>query len=353
MSKLKLINQNGQSRIIVKSRSGQELNEREAQMINDGRAEGFLLFDVERKGSTFQLVYPLYDLVPLPAFLQTAMLSKRMFGILLRVLLTAVNRVEEYHFSKDLLQLHLQQVMIAPDSWRIYLLYIPIQPYAAEGTLKEMLLDIVRYASFDPNEDLTYVQEYIRIINDGVVFSAFSLEEYVDRLLGVVPLAPSPAHEVHSAAASWSEAGGAEQRATPAGRYNPVPPSPPSADRAEAAFTVNEDASGNVTVFRAAKNAPSAAWLERKGDPHRWVIDRTPYRMGKMAEGNDHQIPNNAVSRKHAEIVREQGVYYVLDLNSTNGTYLDGRRINWGVKEELKNGSRLQLANEEFIFYME
>lgn len=386
MSKLKRITSDGMTQIVVKAKSGQQLNQREAQMILDGSAQGFLLFDAVTKGSSFKLVYSLYDLIPLPQYLQMTVMSGRMFGRLLRMILDAVKRLDTYRFSKDLLQFDLNCVMISPENGQIYLLYIPIQPYAAEGTLKEMLLDIVRYASFDPRENLSYVQEYIRIINDGVVFSAFTLDAYVDALTGVNPSKPTVPEAAPAAApiATPSSFVAAAPIVEPAARIESIPDVPVlnlsgAFDEAEAeevsepqpakeeipAVPVLPEApvlspeigagfeENDVTVCKAmsADGALSTAWLERKGDPRRYEIARSPYRIGKMREGNDHQIQANTVSRKHAEILLERGHYYLVDLNSTNGTYLDGRRIGWNQKEELQNGAVIRFANEEFIFY--
>lgn len=39
-------------------------------------------------------------------------------------------------------------------------------------------------------------------------------------------------------------------------------------------------------------------------------------------------LEDTGVSRRHAEIGREAGRFYVLDLGSTNGTYVNGRRVS-------------------------
>mmetsp|Transcript_5422 Transcript_5422/g.7547 ORF Transcript_5422/g.7547 Transcript_5422/m.7547 type:complete len:310 (-) Transcript_5422:1086-2015(-) len=42
----------------------------------------------------------------------------------------------------------------------------------------------------------------------------------------------------------------------------------------------------------------------------------------------EHALPDENVSRKHAEIVRKAGKFYVRDLGSLNGTLLNGRRLS-------------------------
>ena len=50
------------------------------------------------------------------------------------------------------------------------------------------------------------------------------------------------------------------------------------------------------------------------------------------------------------QIASIMGRYYVMDQNSTNGTFINGRIIKAGQETEILPGDCLMLANEEFIF---
>lgn len=65
--------------------------------------------------------------------------------------------------------------------------------------------------------------------------------------------------------------------------------------------------------------------------------DKNEIMIGRNAE-NDIVIENLAVSKQHARIVKQDGVYYIEDLNSTNGTYLNKIRI---TKKDLKNSDNI------------
>lgn len=54
------------------------------------------------------------------------------------------------------------------------------------------------------------------------------------------------------------------------------------------------------------------------------------------------------VSRRHAEIVRDGVRFTIRDLESLNGTYLDGERTTQG---ELSDGSEIQIGKYRMTFY--
>jgi pSer/pThr/pTyr-binding forkhead associated (FHA) protein len=55
------------------------------------------------------------------------------------------------------------------------------------------------------------------------------------------------------------------------------------------------------------------------------------------------------VSRKHAEFRREEGRFFVRDVGSLNGTYVNGRRVE---ETELANDDALQIGKFKLTFYV-
>jgi serine phosphatase RsbU (regulator of sigma subunit)/pSer/pThr/pTyr-binding forkhead associated (FHA) protein len=56
-----------------------------------------------------------------------------------------------------------------------------------------------------------------------------------------------------------------------------------------------------------------------------------------------------SVSREHAKIIRENDLYYVEDLHSRNGTFVNGHQING--RQLLQNGDRLKICDLSFTFF--
>ena len=76
------------------------------------------------------------------------------------------------------------------------------------------------------------------------------------------------------------------------------------------------------------------------------------FNIGKDEQFNDFIISDNtAVSRKHAEIHYENGKYFILDLNSTNKTIVDGTIVRPGYKFELFSGCRICFIIINFCFF--
>jgi len=93
-------------------------------------------------------------------------------------------------------------------------------------------------------------------------------------------------------------------------------------------------------------------WLQRDRDgtePEQHPIHSFPFSIGRV-ESADLQIDDARVSREHAVILREGKTYRVRDLHSTNGTLLNGQRVQ---DAELTDGDILVIADVEFTFYTE
>ncbi len=93
-------------------------------------------------------------------------------------------------------------------------------------------------------------------------------------------------------------------------------------------------------------------WLERYregAEPDQHPIHSFPFSIGRV-ESADLQIDDSRVSREHAVILREGKTYRVRDLHSTNGTLLNGQRVQ---DAELTDGDILVIAGVEFTFYTE
>jgi hypothetical protein len=81
----------------------------------------------------------------------------------------------------------------------------------------------------------------------------------------------------------------------------------------------------------------------------RHVLGSEPTVLGRSKKC-DIQVLDPNVSRRHAEIRRENGGYTIVDLDSTNGIEVDGRRVH---QLSLEHGSRFTVGSTEVTFFRE
>ena len=82
----------------------------------------------------------------------------------------------------------------------------------------------------------------------------------------------------------------------------------------------------------------------------RFALNRKTVVIGR---GSECEIPmlDNSLSRAHAQVLKKEGGrFYLSDLNSTNGTYLNDQKLTPGKAIEVKNGDLLKMGNIIFKF---
>jgi pSer/pThr/pTyr-binding forkhead associated (FHA) protein len=77
------------------------------------------------------------------------------------------------------------------------------------------------------------------------------------------------------------------------------------------------------------------------GDCRRYPISSRVSYIGRE-DVNQVTIPNEAISKKHAKLTFADGKFYIEDLSSSNGTFLNGTRVH--VRTALRNGDLIRLG---------
>jgi pSer/pThr/pTyr-binding forkhead associated (FHA) protein len=79
------------------------------------------------------------------------------------------------------------------------------------------------------------------------------------------------------------------------------------------------------------------------------TIDKDVTVVGRLADHCDVILERKSVSKLHCVIVKTDGLLFVRDLSSTNGTKVNGQRITRGA---LLPGDQLSFAGEKFRVHM-
>jgi pSer/pThr/pTyr-binding forkhead associated (FHA) protein len=100
---------------------------------------------------------------------------------------------------------------------------------------------------------------------------------------------------------------------------------------------------------RPASPPPLATFLVRVGAlAGQRLTVRTPIVNVGRADYNDVVVPDPSVSTSHAKLQRREGVWVLVDLDSTNGTFVDGERVKGDAP--LAPGASVRLGDVQLVF---
>jgi hypothetical protein len=132
----------------------------------------------------------------------------------------------------------------------------------------------------------------------------------------------------------------------------PSSASPPAARPAQRAPARPTPPQSPVTAPRGAGNTQGARLVavDRIDPvPAEYSLMKDEISIGR-GEDNDVVIPHASVSRQHARLMRRDGGFELMDLNSTNGSYVDDRQIRGSAF--LSAGSQVRLGDIRFVLQL-
>ena len=94
-------------------------------------------------------------------------------------------------------------------------------------------------------------------------------------------------------------------------------------------------------------STPNATMVNEKGLPDAGPIhiDRDVSIFGKSPTV-DVNLDNQYVSRRHFQVRSQDGVFFITDLDSTNGTFLNGERLTPHEERRLRDQDLIGLAGD-------
>jgi two-component system cell cycle response regulator len=113
---------------------------------------------------------------------------------------------------------------------------------------------------------------------------------------------------------------------------------------------IRESKTLKLKLKEARKSKPCLVIVLGKPLGKRFILGSKPQSIGR---GPECEIPilDGSLSRKHAQIlIGREGRYYVRDLNSTNGTFLNDQKLAPGKASALKDGDFIKSGNIVFKY---
>ena len=132
------------------------------------------------------------------------------------------------------------------------------------------------------------------------------------------------------------------QPVPPMPQMKPVPPMPQTPPMPQA-----QPVQGNPF-----DGAPAPYFLRVKTG-ERISLDKAEFKIGHKARLVDYAITDNsAISRVHCVITKRNGVCFISDNKSTNGTFVNGEELKAGEEKFLTNNAIVILGDEELVYHI-
>lgn len=400
MNNIKVVHKNGLCLIHSKLKN-EKADMQLVEWLMNHRVDGVIPGKVEETKKGIVLTYHLSGFITLKNYLKQ-ILDRNRFAILLDSLLSVIvtGAQNDLHYSNYLLDL--TTIVINPGSGRASVLYYPVEGYNNNKMFPDILEEILKNLRTSKKENKNYLNELKHLLSqpDGRTWEA--LRAYTDRLLmqTKVPLqnmretAFSQGNVDKGAMNRINGNGGvrnqidggqsilgqvAQNENTRVTRQCPVcgftnirtarfcekcgsfltpeqtktsqfPEIPSEGTTVLYEDSTNEEDTDGTTLLTQMPVKRRFPYLIRVSTNEKIVLDKDCFKLGKGSMCDYTITGNSAVSRIHAEIIYEDGAYYLIDDRSTNKTYMNQVCLIPMTKYRLDDQADIMLGNEELIF---
>ena len=366
--KPKIISKNNQTILRIQTAKGERLSAREADALSRDAVPGLFPATVTPKGKTYQISFDVSGYMSLAHHLKTE-LHKKDFAAVLANAMGTLRELQEKFFNSSAILLNHNFVFLNPGTKKLRFIFVPVQSYAGERSVRDFYLDFAMNTVFSKSESMDYLEEYQRILNRGINVSMFDLEEFIGKLSEEPKNRASgksrckKCNAVNGRSVQFCAACGASLmggNGALAAAYDPLQSAAPAAPAAQApqrgsarapitpASRAPVPAQQNADA--ASAETPRKAWLACKRLKKSFEINKAVYCIGKSADSDCAVSDNPTISRSHAEIHYRGGHFFVIDLFSTNKTFVNEQQLQARKETELLPGDALRLGNEIFEF---
>ncbi len=305
------INFNDKNEAFLVLSSMDEMDKNEFKNYMDLENPHFLNCEFEND-KEFKLFYSYGHYVPLKTFLSQIMTKEKALTFI-KSLNEAFIEADKLKMNKKHILLGVQSVFCHQETGKVACIYVPVcEGILPERPLRLFLKEVLVNMMYSEEEDMCWLGELIRYINNHRQLDHNVFDEYIDELYDVKKTVPEP--------------------------Y--VPASVPE-----------DDTNPVISISKTEKETDEPTYyLYRRSNHQAYTLNKMDMRIGK-AQNNEICITDNPViSRVHAIIRYVDDAFVIEDHGATNHTFVNGFVLKEGQVKVLSVNDRILLGNEEFIF---
>lgn len=335
MSKLKVSIKKSTVTAIMKAGRKERINETELSQLARIKPCGIMHVTKTKKDS---VIYTCPANINLTDRLKKA-ISKYDFFFMIEQIVIMVEDVYNNGLNVNSVRFNMDDVYINEMTKEMYFIYFPIVRGQESADIVGFIENIIYTMTPVINEDTNYISRFMYYVRSFHGFNGNAIEKYISREeRAVVNVLKNKAVTMQQQIMQQQTMQQQTMQQVMQGSMDGT--------------TVLSD--DGISVQQIQQMQPvnyHFASLTRQVTGEKIELGKPSFVLGKNPEKSDYAVADNTnISRVHAVITTRNGRYYVMDQNSTNGTFINGRIIKAGQETEILPGDCLMLANEEFIF---
>jgi len=395
------VEQNSNKYVVVNKLVDPEaINERELNAIAGGLLENLIPVSAEKGKKGIVIKSSIVGMMSLHSYF-SAIVSKKMFLDTVSQIIRIVKECETSLMNVNNLMLDWEYIFLDPRTKKVKCIFWPVVNNQSAVNMTSFFNDLPFRVVFTQHENHEYITHYLDYFKIHTPFSINSFERLIFEMMGKTienkSHIPSSSADLNSSSQQISEEIDRNKGniaynplKTPESGFSNICPSCANVCGDEDAYCskcgtplrvvetfkqkvvdisevlgLKEDEEGlNETTVLGGEEfcgttvlgvyeEPTYPYLIREKTEEKIIVDKPSFRIGKEGRYCDYFVlDNNAVSRSHADILTKEDRYYIVDNNSTNKTFVEGRAIPAQKEIEIFSGTKLRLANEDFTFYI-
>lgn len=339
MAKFKITNKKDQlTTTITRSTIGKmAVNERELLIFEKNLLPGFFHPKVEGK---HKIIYTAPKSIPLSEYIEKNLTIHIFYNVLAQIV-EIVKKTDEYKLYVYNLILDKRLIFVKEITSELYFLYEPLLDRNNCTNLFSFLEDFVRNLKPDDKTVEFERQRFLIFLKNPQIHRIEDVEQFIEQAY------PQIYQQINRSNQGKNSAMRNYQTAEDSSNSQSEGETTLLTKEGEGTTLLEEE---GTTLLDSGR--PEAA-LFRCSTGITTNIAKDVFTIGKAAENDLCIADNKTISRNHARILCSGNGFSIQDMNSTNHTYLNGRRLEGGKEELLQNGDKIQLSNEEFEFYLQ
>lgn len=307
------------------------------EMLSRNRIPGLL--PITQKEDVFLVDTKGY--MPLKSYLESHTITVKTFKMLLECFLSIMQDSLLYYLKWSNYELSCDQIYISTDIQSLALIYLP---FDEEGEVfnpvKSFVLEsLMLNAKFNTEEDWNFMILGINSLNSTalsmsqleMLHEVFHLrvERIVDNTVVTTVNEVVQEEKVKPKRQKLSELGFLKKIVK---------------EKTDPYLKKEDNSSGGKTILLKRQSAGLKLIPENAKQPE-ILVSKNNLVLGRHKKSVDVYLKDSSIGKYHAELIFDNDKYYVRDLNSLNGSYLNGEKISSYETKEIRHNDQIAFAN--------